>query len=192
MIPTLNDIRQIQWGTSWQYNIRFPNAPSPFNEWFPCSDVEEDIASLNLYALELTFRNYLIPRGMNPHNIKITFYDDVSRTITLWLKEWIEFIIDPEDGFVRTLSECCDELQVQWLDNQGAEVRVATYLVCPNTGQLVFKGTSGESRADQKTYDFMVMSVEEETITPSQSSFGSVPVFNAPGWPNPPTNMNFP
>lgn len=121
----INDMRKIRWGKTYLWDIYFPEAPSPFNNWFPALDVDENLATLNSYEFPGFLSSYKVPQSTSPFDIKVTFTDDINKTLSTWITGWINNEIlhgDESSFYVSTLEESSKELHLVKLDEQKQPV----------------------------------------------------------------------
>ena len=141
---TKSQVRAISWGATYLWDIRFPDAPAPFNQWFPATDVEENLATLNTKPLELFISTYEIPLSTTLFDLKITFTDDVKHTIEGWISSWINTDILNDGSGITPLADCCKLVQLTKTNFQKEILKSASYWVFPK-GALYFHGTSDAS-----------------------------------------------
>ena len=109
-------LRQIQWGSSFSWDIQFPATslfgngtippPPPFSDWFPAVTVDEPVYSLELYTVTTPLASFGVPVGSGGGvTLPITFIDDEFGTLREWLREWVVNYILGNGFCVRTLQE---------------------------------------------------------------------------------------
>jgi hypothetical protein len=162
-ISAVEDLRNIAWAKSYLWDARFVEAPAPFDAWFPAHSIEEDLGAIRHTLIQGPLKQYKVPTGSAPLTIRMSFFDDESRTLTSWLSNWIKQIVNCDTGYVQTITEVCRTLQIQWLNSQRMAVRTATYLVFPDDGTLTRSGSS-ESNPEFVNYSFHVARLLEDTM----------------------------
>lgn len=149
----LNDIEQLRkvtWGTRYLWDIRFadPTIPSPFNEWFPAVDVEEEVASLESYQFDTPQDVHKVPMTSNSLNMRVTFLDNENMVLFKWLQNWKNTIILNGGKYISTVSTAAKQVTILKLNHQRVIVAETTYFVYPE-GVLAF---TGDSSSDAVTY----------------------------------------
>jgi len=90
--PFLRDIHKIEevtWDDGARWDIRIPDAPPPFNNWFPAAQVEvPEVTAIN-HTFEAGQMSFSIPKNLDQRSLVITFYDAVDRVLVDWLVKWI-------------------------------------------------------------------------------------------------------
>ena len=71
-LTNIDQIRAVEWGKSYLWDIKFEDAPAPFDSWFPAIDVEEHLASLESQSFEAYMTQFKIPKSYAIPEIKIT------------------------------------------------------------------------------------------------------------------------
>ena len=118
-LNNIENIRSVQWGAKYLWDIRFPDlnisglnikgAPHPFNTWFPASDVSEDIGNVNTYDFETPQSSFKIAKNSSSLQVRVTFFDDEKNTLLNWLDTWVNkdiFNRDKNEGnYVSTLDK---------------------------------------------------------------------------------------
>lgn len=149
-----NQLRNIDWSKAYLWDVRFPDAPVPFNSWFPATNVEENIYTLNTKSLELYISTYEIPLSTTLFDLKITFIDDIKLTIHEWVSNWINKEILNEGRGLTPISECCKTVQIVKLDAQKSPILTSNYKVFPKDAGY-FNGSS-ESQPLSNVIQFVI------------------------------------
>lgn len=171
MPPTLKDIRNVRWGKSFLWDIRFPNesasgdssylipppAPAPFNVWFPAHTVQEPIYSISTMPITTAIFDMSIPKSLSYSEMTISFYDTVWDHLRDWLWRWTMYMFSapveqigyiPQGGVaVRTLVECIRPVDIMRLSEYGSVIWARRYLVHPSSS-LIASLTSDSSPVD--------------------------------------------
>jgi hypothetical protein len=103
MIPTLTDIRNIEWGKSYLWALNFPpyetqsmysppDPPSMFSSWFPAQNVTEPVFSIENYSINSPIVNFQIPKSFSFADINILFYDTNTHAIREWVYSWFLYM----------------------------------------------------------------------------------------------------
>jgi hypothetical protein len=157
-LTNINQIRAIEWGRTYLWDIKFPDAPAPFNEWFPAVEIEENLATLESFDFEGFISTYKVPKSTTVFDLKVTFVDDIDHTLAHWLEEWINTDMLGEGNYILPLVDCCRKVMVAKLNLKRELIgHMKTYLVYPEGG-LYFRGTS-ESGLPQEELTFIIAGV---------------------------------
>ena len=119
MKPFLRNIREIQdivWDDSYRWDIKIPDAPSPFNKWFPAAQVEIGEAISNVHTFEVGQTEFSIPKMMGQRTLTITFYDNVDRALLSWIRDWIVKEIHNEGKGVTPVLDVVKPVEIVHLD----------------------------------------------------------------------------
>jgi len=164
-LNTQDQLREIEWGKKYLWDIKFEDAPEPFDEFFPAADVDESKARLETFTLERYITNIQIPHRTAIRNIRLTFFDDQDNTLVDWLDDWINrkiFRIDSNSGFqissVASLEESVKLVQLLKFSSDRVsliEGGIISYWVFPE-GELIFNGSSS-SDAQTYTQNFIIV-----------------------------------
>lgn len=144
---TLSQVRGVEWGRTYLWELKFSSInspPAPFSEWFPAIDVEDDEAVLESFVISDAYMGEIkIPLNTTSKNIKITFIDDVDRTLSKWLKEWINVTILNNNQYVSTVTESVKLVTVSALNTDKTPIEGGTnnYWIYPED-TLMFVGNS--------------------------------------------------
>jgi hypothetical protein len=109
----VDQLRTVEWGRKYLWAVRFLSSgkgardipPPPFNDFFPASDVEFPLFSLDSYALDMGQSSYKIPQRSQVRQLSITFFDDVNSTLLKWFRDWVEIDILNKGKFVSCLRD---------------------------------------------------------------------------------------
>lgn len=153
-LKDIEQIRAIEWGASYQWDIMIPSAPSPFDAWFPAADVDEDLANLETYAFDSSQHTFKIPRSGTQTNLRITFYDDVKHTLLYWFENWINNTILNHGKYVTPLLESVKLVQLTKLNSRREVMRTSSYFVFPE-GPVQFSGKT-QSDVNQYSVSFVI------------------------------------
>lgn len=141
-LPNGND-----WGALHLWDVQFPTAPAPFDEWFPATDIEENVFTLETEALEFYMSTFELPKSTTLFDLKITYIDDIHRTLLFWVANWInsEILNGDKGGLggyrISPIRECCKPVNIMRLNKQKEMIGQATYWVFPK-GAGYFNGSS--------------------------------------------------
>ncbi len=148
----------LEWGRTYLWDCWFPNAPAPFNQWFPATEVEEGIATLTPHEFEGYLGSFKVPKSTTDQGLRLTFADDVNCTLCEWISYWInEWIFNGVSGTksrVRCLEDSVRQVHIMKLDLQRNPVKTSYYAVFP-TGSVNFVGNS-ESGLPSYAVEFVI------------------------------------
>jgi hypothetical protein len=153
-ITSPNQIRIVEWGKSYLWEVYFPDAPKPFNRWFPATDVVEPVYRLETKTIESFVTTYEIPLKSSCYGMKISFLDDVNCSLESWFKTWVRSTILGGNQFVSALATAVKTVQINRFANDRSAVASTTYSVFPK-GNLDFVGHS-ESGLVKFDVDFSI------------------------------------
>lgn len=176
-LKDINAVRKIEWGRTHLWDIQF-NDPSlsKFSAWFPATNVEEGLVSLNSYGFEASVNSYSIPKSKGLETIRITFLDNVDFIVHNWLLHWIETTIFNNGDYVSRLSDTgvLKTVTIKRVDNMhrdvSGEMGIRSYLVYPQ-GALNYTGDS-DGNVVSNAIDFVIASkIKGSNILTGESAF---------------------
>jgi hypothetical protein len=167
----------MEWSRSYLWDVRFPDAPPPFDEWFPATEVEENIATLVSQDFEIGNTTIKIPRATTLFDIKLTFHDDANHTLSNWIASWINDEIMNGGVCTRRVSDewinsdgskgsTCKPLYVAKLNSMRETISLKHYLVYPD-GAIYYSGNS-QSEVDRYQVTFIIAGKYTEAKTSPQ------------------------
>jgi len=143
----IEQLRQVEWGKKYLWDIKFDDPlrtlPSPFDEWFPAQDVEDNVANLDSFQFDGPLSTFKVPRKGQVKDVKITFVDDAAFTLFSFFENWVNSVILNDDKYISTLAESVKTLQIVKLNakRQIISGQTRTLLVYPE-GPIIFNGSS--------------------------------------------------
>ena len=152
---SLRETPNFQWGSELLWDVRMPDAPHPFDTWFPASSVEENLYTLELKGFEFYNNTFSVPERTSEFDLKITFFDDVPRTILTWIRNWVNNEILNEGKLITPIKHAAKELLLVKSDYQLNELSRAHYWVIPN-GAGHYTGGSSPNAATSEI-DFIIV-----------------------------------
>ena len=153
MLSKFSSLREINWSQNWRWDIQFPTAPSPFNEWFPATDVDENIFTLNTKDFNSGMSTYSLPKDSTQFDLKVTWIDDMALTLEHWLEHWVNskiMILKNGGTCLRPLKSIVKEVHLHKLDSMNEIVASHKFLVYPKDS-LYFEGRSEAGRHGSQT-----------------------------------------
>jgi hypothetical protein len=147
--------------------MKFPDAPSPFNSWFPASDVSEPIGALQSGMYDLFTSTYRIPHNRPPMDLRVSFFDDQRNVLAGWISFWINSTILNSGKGVSPIGSpgVCKIVMIAKLDSMKNIIRTNSYWVYPD-GIVTFEGTNS-AQATKYTVNFVIAGIVGE-----KASFG--------------------
>jgi len=149
-LNSIEQLRQVEWGRKYLWDIKFEKAPVPFNEFFPAVDVEEDKAVLETFTIEEFMEVFEVPLKSGIKAIRITFLDDANNTLVDWLSDWINRSILNNGKHISTLEKSVKQVTLLKLNSRRESLsgQEMSYWVIPK-GQITYNGSSS---SDPQTY----------------------------------------
>ncbi|QIG71456.1 hypothetical protein EVB32_344 [Rhizobium phage RHph_TM39] len=146
-LKSIDQLREVQWGTTNLWDIRIPSAPSPFNAWFPAVDITENRIFSSSFTTPFFLKQYKFPQNSSTPELQMTFADSVKKSLSTWLQAWHDEIYDDSDG-VMCIDDAAREIIVCKLDTKKNIIKSTTYFAYPD-GNVQ---ESLNSQADLKLY----------------------------------------
>lgn len=151
-LNNLSQVRAIEWGASYLWDIKLEGAPAPFSDWFPATDVDINNITTTSFVGTMSTTEFKSPMNKSAPDMSITYLDDEEGTLHHWFEEWLNSTVSNEG--VLTLAEAVKTLHVIKYRRDKSVVYRKSYLVYPDGGHP-FKGTSS-SEADQHNLNFNI------------------------------------
>ena len=130
-LKDLRQLREIEWKKSHSWTVKFPDAPSPFEKWFPASDITIDKYIHSPLAIQTATSEFQIPRGSGLRNIRMTFYDDENNTLLRWFTSWVNGDILNDGEYVTSIDQSVRELDLQKLGREKEILETSRFWVFP-------------------------------------------------------------
>lgn len=101
----IDNLRGISWGKKYLWAVTFlePKAPTPFESFFPASDIEITDSLIESFVFEQGQSTFRAPQKTNARQVSITFYDDIDGTLFKWMSDWINLDILNNGKYVSCL-----------------------------------------------------------------------------------------
>ena len=133
----LKNRTSFQWGKTFLWDVQFPDAPEPFNEWFPATDVSINTYTMELKEWEFYLSSYSVPMKTAEFDMSITYSDDARRIILDFFSDWVNNTILDGELSVLPLRQAVRPVNVLRLNDQRETLRSDTYWVFPaNSGNF--------------------------------------------------------
>ena len=158
MKPYLRNIRQIQdivWEDGTRWDVKFPDAPSPFDSWFPAARVEYVETTLNSQTFDAGQLQFEIPVSGALKTVTISFYDTVDVVLLNWLKHWIDVEILNNGKGITPVLDAVKPLEVVILDEHEHLKEHKRLEVFPH-GSLS-RALESDAQAVTRSLDFTVV-----------------------------------
>jgi hypothetical protein len=159
-LDSIDKVRAVEWSKSYLWDICFFGGngygppPYPFDSWFPATEVQDLVCSVNTNEFSSPMRQFSVPVNSNLRRLKIDFIDDMYCTLENYFVEWMDVQILNNGKGVTPVEECLRSLLVYRLDASRKPVKGYLYSVFP-AGELPFNGRS-DSQANEYALDFLV------------------------------------
>ena len=106
----METIRRINYDAQYLWTVNFEDnngfkPPSPFDDFFPASDLSLGIGTVNTHAIEMGQSAIRFPRNSAPQSIDITFYDDETRSLNRWMSDWVNLDLFNLGDFVSGIND---------------------------------------------------------------------------------------
>lgn len=164
LLADINNLRNVNWGSKYTWGVKFTGPlltdipGSPFDDWFPASDINVEEAGIDSYSFEGYDRTYEVPLNSIQPNLNITFYDNEDLVLFKWLREWVNIKIHNKhlsSPHVSTLDKCVKTLQFAKYNKQGIQIEINSLIVFPKL-TLAWDGNS-QPDAQQYSVPFVIV-----------------------------------
>lgn len=123
LLRTLAQTRTVQWGKFWQWDSLFPDAPAPFNTWFPATEASRGISELETHSFTGFGDTFDIPFASGIRSFNTTFIDDHVGTLMQWFDDWMELDTLDRGNSTARLGNIVRPCRLAQLNGIGAVVR---------------------------------------------------------------------
>jgi hypothetical protein len=128
----IDQMRSVEWGRKYLWAIKFLDTnvelPTVFKDYFPASDVEFPVGSLDSFGFDLAQSSYKVPQRSQIKQMSVTFFDDINGSLLKWFRDWIEIDILNFGQFISCINDehhILEEQSGQTTDSFGAERKVS-------------------------------------------------------------------
>lgn len=142
--PYLSEVDQllaVEWGQSVDWDVKFPDAPAPFNDWFPAITYERRLSSLETARIDGPVLSAEIPSHGEPRTITMSLIDDHRDTLLTWFAKWQSEEILGKGLYVQTLNQSVRPMYIVRTRKANVENFLDLLYVYP-TGEISERGTS--------------------------------------------------
>ncbi len=175
-MPGLKNINQLRavgnWATTYLWDIRFLNAniggggeinigssafPSPFNDWFPATNVEEPIYQIETYAIKAHILEAELPKATGLQPLTIECHDDSTHVVERNLKRWFNQMFNNRRE-VSPLLDILKVVEIQRLSPGREVIYTNRYYVFPKGNLNVTQNS--QSTAKKLNFTLSVAGME--------------------------------
>lgn len=147
-LKNIDQIHDIEWGRSYLWDLMFQDypgskiasVPQKFSQWFPATEVNENICTLNSTHFDVYTSGFSVPQATTEADITVTFIDDSDHSLENWLSSWVDAIVTASTN-VLWLESSVKILNLVKLTPKKEKVTSKSYLVYPD-GAFYYQGTS--------------------------------------------------
>lgn len=167
-LPGIETIRSVEWSKAFLWDIRFvpgkdkdgnpDKSLAPFDKWFPAIDVEENLWTLESMQVDTFIGTFKIPRATSSFDLRVTFMDDMKRTVQQWMTSWVNNTILRRNTSIARVEDpgVARMIQIAKLDSYHQPIESPkSYLVYPE-GAHYWHGTS-QSEVEQYQVNFIIV-----------------------------------
>lgn len=142
-----------EWARTYTWNVVFENGsgllygirvPDHFTRWLPATDCELTLAAIDTNDFNGGILSFAIPKSIPAYRLSITLIDDFQLGLTKWMGEWINKIVDMDEGHTLPLKDACCKCTILNFDAEENNVRMSTYHVFPNFELMMSRNSSGD------------------------------------------------
>ena len=161
-LKSVEQLRTVEWSRSFLWDIKFTPGSSftketdgvDLNVWFPATNVEENLWTLDTHPFNGGNSTYEIPKSTTLFTLKVTWVDDVKLSVNKFLRKWVNTEILGVPGTTACLEKCVKLVELSKLDNKGNVVDFSKYWVYPK-GVGMYSGNSDSNNIPGDT-DFII------------------------------------
>lgn len=129
-LNNFNQLRQIQWGKNYDWDVKIDDAPHPFNDWFPATSIEINEGDGIPFTYMPARKDYKVPLMSTSGSINITYNDDENNTLFNWVNDWYAQIYR-QIGGILTLEESVKKITILQLNSLKEILSTNSYHVFP-------------------------------------------------------------
>lgn len=157
-LKTFAQARHVEWGKSWKWDSQFPDAPAPFDAFFPATEASRGISELETHSFIGFGDTFDIPFASGLRTFNVTFIDDMNGTLMKWLDDWMELTtLNRGEGTAR-LADAVKPCKLAQLNNMGDTMR-EWYLQVYPFGSFSYTGSS-ESKFTSYILSFRIAGID--------------------------------
>lgn len=140
-IKSVQDLynKNIIWSKGFLWEVKFPEAPAPFNDWFPATSVHEPKYLLEGRPFEFANGTATILHKKSAEPIAIEFIEDAKLTLENWFVDWVDEIFNGDGNGMLPFEDAARELEIVKFDTMHKLLKRTAYWVVP-TESMFFEG----------------------------------------------------
>lgn len=127
---TLDQINTIEFDSTHLWSIEFPDAPAPFNQWFPATSFDDDVYSIVTDQYDIGNEKFQQSTGLGLRSARIECFDADDARLFNWILKWVDTEMVKEHGMAY-LEDYCKVLNVKKFNWQQKLIRQDQYIVTP-------------------------------------------------------------
>lgn len=163
-LKSIDEVRNIRWSRSYLWDLKFLDAPPPFNNWFPATDIDDLKWSVGAWEAPGFLRRIPIPSYVTDlKRVRISFIDDVLGTLEHWMDHWVNEIIFDKGRGVATAEEAVKRAQLIRYNESRKIIRSVIYDMFPYS-EFPYNGRSA-AVANEYSIEFFVWSFHEMVVS---------------------------
>jgi len=145
-LTTPNLIRGVAWSKGWLWDCQIPDAPSPFNTWFPATEYHEELFSPSQpKKVVVGTQTFELPGDRECTSVTLSFPDNDQMVLQQWLENWVNNVLYRQDGTVATLTEGTKCVNFARLDSTRKWIQMRQLWVYPKQKIEVKFGSDDQS-----------------------------------------------
>lgn len=142
-LTDIHQLRGVEWARSYLWDVRFLDAPAPFNSWFPATDFSlgESIGiSGDIPAGNTSIK---FPQATASPDLTLTTLDNDERVLHEWMTEWYDKVWKNPKGIL-TLREAVRECHIATLRSDKSVLKLRKLLVYPDASMSLTGGSASD------------------------------------------------
>lgn len=150
-LSVLDMMRSIEWRRSYQWEIKFPDAPSPFDIFFPATEYSLNAIAGQSFDAQGSVINYKFPLSTSNTDMTISILDSDDLSITTWLSDWYNEIY-PLSGGVLYVEDAWRHAIVNQLSIDREIIRSDSLKVYPDQGMPLIGNSQSDNLLHSLTF----------------------------------------
>jgi len=166
-MESVETLRSVEWSKSWLWDIKFSGGPiatevpANFTTWFPATNIEENIVTLETHDFNGGLSTFSIPKSTTLFDLKVTFIDDMFLSIENWVDHWVNHEILGGGKYVACLESSVKRVDIAKLTGTNEIVSLNSYYVFPK-GVLYSSGNS-ENNFHSSEIEFVIAGIIDKS-----------------------------
>lgn len=156
---TLDKMNTIEFDSTHLWSISFPDAPSPFNDWFPAQSCDDDVYNVVTDTFDVGNTDMVLPTGLSSKSIHMEVLDAVDCRLEKWIENWVNnemFVTEGKSVGANYLDNICKKCNITKYDYQHNVIYKKQHTVHP-IGTMKHSRTS-DANAKVLSLDFKIQS----------------------------------